>query len=261
MIPVLSIHQPYASLIFAPAHCGECGGSGLTDDRDSDGYPRPAQCVCQHPQHPRVKRWETRSWPCPAKYVGQRIAIAATGKPEKPECSSCLASCRWVDDAWVCRRCGDEFYEDPSWPDARPTGCIVGTVVVARSLPIVDEDEVFRRARLTEDAFVTDSSRWRSLACTGLGSLRTITSRMDGTAKVSEVVDISDQQPYGYWEPGGWAWELTDPQPTTERCPWWDGMVNLGPHCPVCNGKGRCDPIPVKGRQGIWQWDGTRRPT
>jgi hypothetical protein len=38
MIPVLSIHQPYASLIFAPAHCGECGGSGLTDDRDSDGY-------------------------------------------------------------------------------------------------------------------------------------------------------------------------------------------------------------------------------
>lgn len=46
MIPVLSIHQPYASLIFAPAHCGECGGSGLTDDRDSDGYPRPAQCVC-----------------------------------------------------------------------------------------------------------------------------------------------------------------------------------------------------------------------
>ena len=40
-----------------------------------------------------------------------------------------------------------------------------------------------------------------------------------------------------------------------------DGMVNLGPHCPVCNGKGRCDPIPVKGRQGIWQWDGTRRPT
>ena len=43
MIPVLSIHQPYASLIFAPAHCGECGGSGLTDDRDSDGYPRPAQ--------------------------------------------------------------------------------------------------------------------------------------------------------------------------------------------------------------------------
>ena len=38
MIPVLSIHQPCASLIFAPAHCGECGGSGLTDDRDSDGY-------------------------------------------------------------------------------------------------------------------------------------------------------------------------------------------------------------------------------
>lgn len=29
----------------------------------------------------------------------------------------------------------------------------------------------------------------------------------------------------------------------------------------IANGKGRCDPIPVKGRQRVWPWDGTRRPT
>lgn len=250
MIPVLSIHQPYASLIFAPAHCGECGGSGLTDDRDSDGYPRPAQCVCQHPQHPRVKRWETRSWPCPAKYVGQRIAIAATGKPEKPECSSCLASCRWVDDAWVCRRCGDEFYEDPSWPDARPTGCIVGTVVVARSLPI---------------ARCSDTGPEHVCCPVGGGLLHHLPLSTDTPTEW----DISDQQPYGYWEPGGWAWELTGPQLTTERCPWclihpaFDNGSPPAParDCPVCGGAGRCDPISVKGRQGVWQWDGARRPT
>ena len=81
--------------------------------------------------------------------------------------------------------------------------------------------------------------------------------------------DISDQQPYGYWKPGGWAWELTDPQLTTERCPWclihpaFDNGSPPAParDCPVCGGAGRCDPIPVKGRQGVWQWDGTRRPT
>lgn len=234
MIPVLSIHQPYASLIT----------SG-------------------------VKRWETRSWPCPAKYVGQRIAIASTVQRETYGCPSCLALCRWVDDAWVCRRCGDEFYDDPSWPGDRPTGRILGTVVVSRSLPVVDENGAFGRGNLAEDAYVTDSSRWEVFTGTGWGSLRTITTRMDGTTKVSEVVDIFDQLPYGYWEPGGWAWELTDPQPTTERCPWClthpasDSGQPLAPasDCPVCDGTGHCDPIPVKGRQGIWRWDGTRRPT
>ena len=81
--------------------------------------------------------------------------------------------------------------------------------------------------------------------------------------------DISDQQPYGHWKPGGWAWELTGPQLTTERCPWclihpaFDNGSPPAParDCPVCGGAGRCDPISVKGRQGIWQWDGTRRPT
>jgi hypothetical protein len=38
--------------------------------------------------------------------------------------------------------------------------------------------------------------------------------------------DITDQLPYGYFIPGYWGWVLTDPQP--------------------------CDPIPVKGRQRLW---------
>lgn len=27
-------------------------------------------------------------------------------------CSSCLGVCRWVDDAWVCQECGDEWYPE-----------------------------------------------------------------------------------------------------------------------------------------------------
>ena len=30
----------------------------------------------------------------------------------KPKCASCHGSCRWSDDAWVCRKCGDEWYPD-----------------------------------------------------------------------------------------------------------------------------------------------------
>lgn len=28
------------------------------------------------------------------------------------ECSSCLGRCLWAEDAWVCVRCGDEWYPD-----------------------------------------------------------------------------------------------------------------------------------------------------
>jgi hypothetical protein len=277
MIPVLSIHQPYASLIFAPAHCGECGGSGLTDDRDSDGYPRPAQCVCQHPQHPRVKRWETRSWPCPAKYVGRRIAIAATAKRPKdywhhvdrdPQFPETLAPFYDLGVYVDIDESSDGEWWRYRW--AGPLGCIVGTVVVARSLPIArcaangEHRAALQRRALTDHQgpgatrhLSSDTGPEHVCCPVGGGLLHHLPLSTDTPTEW----DISDQQPYGHWKPGGWAWELTDPQPTTERCPWWDGMVNLGPHCPVCNGKGRCDPIPVKGRQGIWQWDGTRRPT
>lgn len=40
---------------------------------------------------------------------------------------------------------------------------------------------------------------------------------------------ISDQLPYGDWTPGRWAWRLDDIEPC-------------------------CDPIPAKGKQGVWRW-------
>jgi hypothetical protein len=94
-------------------------------------------------------------------------------------------------------------------------------------------------------------------------------------------LDITDQLPFGIWDPGRWAWRLADIKPTTERCPWcWgdggfreDSMVLYGvaggedwaDPCPVCNPGGRrteplgvgaygCAPVPVKGKQGPWTW-------
>jgi hypothetical protein len=31
-----------------------------------------------------------------------------------PKCSTCFGRCTWVDDAWVCDRCGDEWPPDGS---------------------------------------------------------------------------------------------------------------------------------------------------
>ena len=76
-------------------------------------------------------------------------------------------------------------------------------------------------------------------------------------------LDISDQIPWGIWTPGRWAWKLTDPVRTDEQCPndcaRFDGRVpghTMGSNwdwvpCPVCNGKGKCSPIPVRGHQGL----------
>lgn len=221
MIPVLSIHQPYASLIT----------SG-------------------------VKRWETRSWSCPARYVGRRIAIAATVKRPRdywcradrhPEFPATLDPFYNHDDHVDIQESSDGEWFRYRW--AGPLGCILGTVVVARSLPIT----------WCSDTGPEHICRWGS---------STLLHHLPLTCDPPTEQDISDQLPYGYWVTGEWAWELTDPQPSTERCPWClvhpasdSGPLAPASDCPVCDGTGHCDPIPVKGRQGIWRWDGTRRPT
>ena len=48
--------------------------------------------------------------------------------------------------------------------------------------------------------------------------------RPDGTTEY----DVTDQLPLGDFTPGCWGWLLTDPE--------------------------RCEPVPVRGRQGVWEW-------
>lgn len=77
---------------------------------------------------------------------------------------------------------------------------------------------------------------------------------------------ILGQRPYGDFTPGRYAWLLEDVKPTTERCPTCTypttaglvacGVNDLGARtvCPTCDGTGRCDPVPARGRQGLWEW-------
>lgn len=44
----------------------------------------------------------------------------------------------------------------------------------------------------------------------------------------ADAVNVTDQLPYGDFRPGRWAWLLEDITP--------------------------CDPVPAKGKQGLWEW-------
>lgn len=65
-------------------------------------------------------------------------------------------------------------------------------------------------------------------------------------------IDMTKQLPYGDFTPGRYAWLLDDIKPTTERCPVCMGLPSHW--CRACNNHRVCDPIPAKGRQGLWEW-------
>jgi hypothetical protein len=80
---------------------------------------------------------------------------------------------------------------------------------------------------------------------------------------MSGADEVTDQLRYGDFSDRQWAWILGDPAPVADRCPWcWGEGTELpcGPDpeqtaCRICDGVGRCAPIPVKGQQSTpWEW-------
>lgn len=201
-----------------------------------------------------VKTIETRSWS--TKYRG-RIAIHAGATPvgrrftERPD--------GMMGDWWVVQQ---DRGHDPMLLDRRkypatetdlhpmPLGAVVATAVLTDCVPMVPplgqvrpEFEPHRdRPRL----FVADSL-W-----------------LTNPRGYGPPVDVSDQLPFGDFAPDRFAWLLDDMKPTTERCPgcWAEGTVPRFPGepatarltCPTCDSTRRCEPVPARGRQGLWEW-------
>ena len=131
-----------------------------------------------------------------------------------------------------------------------PYGAIVGTVVVADALPIASEDVK------------------AELPCIEVGDRHLSLWYPPSGAPGDEAAEhyATDQLPLGDYRPGRWGWLLADPKLTTEQCPsdcarfdgqWPGWMLGSGwdwVPCPVCAGAKRCDPVPVRGRQGVWEW-------
>jgi hypothetical protein len=181
-----------------------------------------------------------RPKPAPAGLVGGRLLIHAGarrwGYADCEDSTGRPYSTRVVD---VMRATGKSYYEASSLP----LGAVVASATLTACLPIKSPPD---------SAYGCVYYGHRGLWIWG--------------GEVDPPRDISDQLPYGDWSPGGWAWLLDDVAPTTERCPWcWgQGWVHVSNRfgtaafgeadCRVCAGAGRCDPVPARGRPGVWRW-------
>lgn len=221
----VSLHAPWGSLCVTRQPCDCNFASSLT--RPFKGEHRDLHSV--------VKRYETRSWPCPQNIIGQRIAIHQAKRVPTVE----RVGDYNVDKGY--HDCPARMWRDGGSAVDLPLGAVVGSGIITASLDIV-EGPSYR-----SDVFVSlwpDGKLW------------------------SGGTDISDQLPYGDWTPGRFAWQIEQAAPTTERCPrcWgeFDGKSRLEDRqgqrvrvwdvCPVCEDENRCGPIPATGRQGWWTW-------
>ena len=94
-----------------------------------------------------------------------------------------------------------------------PLGAVACTVVVGEALPIVDGGAVMRPK---------DTDRWLAENWSMLGHPLCLVTR--GPAALDHRP--TDQLPLGDFTPGRWGWMLSDPRP--------------------------CDPVPCRGRQGVF---------
>lgn len=202
-----------------------------------------------------IKTLETRSWPCPPSLIGERIAFHAAKRVDGEACR------RMGFGQW----CSITYDGTPSKPWVTtfngvdvplPLGAIVGSGIVEACLPI------------TRPGYPPDPDSLNRVQWDGADLLLRY-QYTDALDSGMTVTDLSDQLPYGDFMPGRWAWIIRDAAPTTERCPWCGGLggeydtgyirtgeewdaVEVQQRCETCVGTGRCEPIPWKGGQRIW---------
>lgn len=123
-------------------------------------------------------------------------------------------------------------------------GHIVGSFVLAGVIPIVGDGPDYDR-------------HWGD---------RYFATRFDGTRLYLFEKGCGhpvQQEAWGFWNDGWWAWEVADPRPL-DACPLCgtkpgDALVNehfadgeFGP-CRVCGGAGLDGPVKATGRLGVWR--------
>ena len=213
MTNVITVYQPYASLIMAGVKTWETRGNPPNGDMRPEGV---------------------RGLPGRRINAGDRIGIHAANRPitfadcERFNTIDPLSNVQlgWVDgdpalyfrDDMV-----ETSFEAGAWTSGNTFeismtfGAILGSVRIDRVLPIVFYDDGPPSGWPDDEAIIDTSTD---------GGVRRVTLWPHGDSEGHEI-DISDQLPYGHWLPGNWAWQLADPQPLAE-------------------------PIPAKGKQGVW---------
>ena len=171
-----------------------------------------------------VKTIETRSWRAPASLIGQRIAIHA-GKHRLPPGGTaiggwCIAYDRIADE------CGEMWRRPAGERVVLPLGAIVATATLTECVLMVSEGGL-------SDVPLSKSANLIAIAgpacpvqpCLNWLSPHWLHHRVIDKDRSPRLYD---QFPYGDFRPGRWAWMLDDIKP--------------------------CDPVPAKGKQGVWEW-------
>lgn len=241
-LKVLSLRQPYASLVMAGVKRFETRPGPPNGDMRPEGV-RAGVGGCA------VNR-------------GDIIGIASTQQVA-------VEHGDWVGQWNVCRKpYGWTMYGPPTYDLYEsgevplPRGALLGTVRVVDAYPIIGHsDDLVGRPAHVLSGTKYDPERL-NLYRPGVGISNTGT----GTPSVEhfewDLTVLADQRPYGDWEPGRWAIELANPTPTTAGCPECDNdpvyrddawIAEGGGPCWLCDGVGRPDPVPVSGLQGVWR--------
>lgn len=205
----ITLWQPWASLCVIPRQvpCA-CGGTGSIVNTQDGGYAEA--CRCTGPRVP-FKTIETRSWPAPKALIGQRIAIHAAKRPMRDDELQAIGfGIRHCIGYHRQARAGSDLTLDgkPVIEMPAPLGAVVGTAVLVDCVPMVH---------------TTQPRNGRCLVVDPNGMV------LHGDP-LKPGLDVEDQRPFGLFEPGRWAWLLSD----VERF---------------------AEPIPAVGRQGIWNWE------
>lgn len=195
-----------------------------------------------------VKTIETRSWK--TDFRGPLVIHAGATPPKTQDIGPWHV---WNESGhvwWLDGREGDP--ESDNYFEL-PLGAIVGTCNLVDVVPILEGT----------DELAIEEPRPCVVPYRSYRRKRFELSLWRGNDPEGESID--DQLPYGDFTPGRYAWLLEDAKPTGERCPacWGEGghgrtLMGTATYrfdpCPICKGKGTCEPIPAKGKQGLWEW-------
>jgi hypothetical protein len=205
-----------------------------------------------------IKTWETRSWP--TKYRGRLVIAAAARRPHARD-----AMGPWAINftGAVLRRDAVAYAYNPGENRSLdlPLGVVVASANLVDCCPIGGPYS-FRTGFVQGD----EGDYPGQAVVVHRPSLGTYPDSLVVSEASTTTTDITDQLPFGIWEPGRWAWRLEDIAPTTDRCPTcWGvgeyrsagrpgGITNIRISCLTCEGHGSCDPVPAKGGQRLWRW-------
>jgi ASCH domain-containing protein len=208
-----------------------------------------------------VKRIETRSWPCPAKYIGERVLIHAAKRPLplggihvpaiRYDFRSWEEAAAYNGQSWLAidtitdsafkgpQPCNPRTGRQRRIPKRAQTPTLFWPHSGPHHRPREDNPEYTHTEYLPLGAILATATITASLpivdlydsghgACVVAGARSvgalTLWPKWPASAPEPTTTSAADQLPYGDFTPGRWAWLLDDVAPTTERCPSCNGM-------------------------------------